>query len=84
MTNIAHDDEALHVSDATLEELEAAHPAFDAATSLLSPQNGAPVTGANIDAIERLVTDWHGQGGIAVGNGLEVIRKDGKLLSKER
>lgn len=84
-TNIAHDDEALHVSDATLEELEAAHPAFRRRylTAFLH-KNGAPVTGANIDAIERLVTDWHGQGGIAVGNGLEVIRKDGKLLSKER
>ncbi|AEG82394.1 tRNA(Ile)-lysidine synthase [Corynebacterium ulcerans] len=83
--NIAHDDEALQVSDATLDELRAAHPAFRRRyLAAFLRENKAPVTGANIDAVERLVTDWHGQGGVAVGNRLEVIRKDGKLLSKER
>lgn len=41
--------------------------------------SGAPVTGWGIEGIGKLCTDWHGQGGIAVGARLEVRRVGGKL-----
>lgn len=40
---------------------------------------GARVTRAALDAVEALVTDWRGQGPVAVGAGLVVARADGKL-----
>lgn len=44
---------------------------------------GIAVTSRKLDAIDRLLTDWRGQGGVAVGksdNGrLEVVRQSGKL-----
>lgn len=38
-----------------------------------------PVQGAQLDAIEALVTDWRGQGPIAVAGGA-VARRDGRLV----
>ncbi|GFK19987.1 tRNA lysidine(34) synthetase TilS [Corynebacterium glutamicum] len=44
---------------------------------------GIAVSSRKLDAIDRLLTDWRGQGGVAVGksdNGrLEVVRQSGKL-----
>lgn len=44
---------------------------------------GLSVTAASVSAIEALVTDWRGQGGVAVGGGpdgrLEVVRLNGRL-----
>ncbi|WP_080796728.1 tRNA lysidine(34) synthetase TilS [Corynebacterium pacaense] len=45
---------------------------------------GVAVTSRIIDAVDRLLTHWHGQGGVAVGGDatgrLEVVRRDGKLM----
>lgn len=44
---------------------------------------GVAVSSRKIDAVDRLLTHWHGQGGVAVGKTasgrLEVVRQDGKL-----
>ncbi|MBC3185715.1 tRNA lysidine(34) synthetase TilS [Corynebacterium sp. zg-331] len=40
---------------------------------------GGRVTGASIRALDALVTDWNGQGPVAVGAGLVVTRADGTL-----
>lgn len=45
--------------------------------------NGITVTSRNIAAVDQLLTNWHGQGGVAVGKSdtgrLEVVRQSGKL-----
>lgn len=45
--------------------------------------HGVHVTSRKVEAVDRLLTHWHGQGGVAVGataNGrLEVVRVSGKL-----
>ena len=41
---------------------------------------GVRVQGDQLAAIEALVTNWHGQGPIAVGGGRAVVRVDGKLV----
>lgn len=45
--------------------------------------HGVRVTSKKIAAVDRLLTHWHGQGGVAVGGGahgrLEVVRVSGKL-----
>lgn len=45
--------------------------------------SGFSVTAENLRRIEELATDWHGQGGVAVGGNslgrLEVVRKAGKI-----
>ncbi|KQB86185.1 tRNA lysidine(34) synthetase TilS [Corynebacterium lowii] len=40
---------------------------------------GGRATGASISTLDALVTDWHGQGPVAVGAGLVVTRANGKL-----
>ncbi|QDZ41973.1 tRNA lysidine(34) synthetase TilS [Corynebacterium sp. sy039] len=46
------------------------------------------VTAAATTAIEQLIINWHGQGGVAVGGNkqyrLEVVRKNGKLLIEQK
>ncbi len=42
-------------------------------------ENGVPVQGDQLDAIECLVTNWHGQGPIPVAGGRAVARVGGKL-----
>lgn len=45
--------------------------------------HGIAVSSRKIDAVDRLLSDWHGQGGVAVGKSdagrLEVVRQSGKL-----
>ncbi|ALC06792.1 tRNA(Ile)-lysidine synthase [Corynebacterium deserti GIMN1.010] len=45
--------------------------------------HGIAVSSRKIEAVDRLLTDWHGQGGVAVGKSdtgrLEVVRRSGKL-----
>lgn len=41
--------------------------------------NGIPVQGDQLNAIERLVTDWHGQGPITLTGGRTVTREGGHL-----
>ena len=41
--------------------------------------NGVAVQGAQLAAVEALVTDWHGQGPVSVGAGREVRRVGGVL-----
>lgn len=45
--------------------------------------HGAAVNATILQSIEALISDWHGQGGVAVGGNsrerLEIVRKDGKL-----
>lgn len=45
--------------------------------------HGVHVTSKKIEAVDRLLTHWHGQGGVAVGGSaagrLEVVRVSGKL-----
>lgn len=40
---------------------------------------GVPVQGDQLDAVEALVVDWHGQGPVAVAGGRAVVRRQGKL-----
>lgn len=51
-------------------------------------ERGVGVTGASISMVEALCIDWHGQGGVAVGqrNGrrLEVRRSNGRLSLSEQ
>lgn len=43
-------------------------------------QHGARVTGSALTAIMALIDDWHGQGAVSVGNGLELSRQAGTLV----
>ena len=40
---------------------------------------GVPVQGYQLDAVEALVVDWHGQGPVAVAGGREVVRAGEQL-----
>ena len=40
---------------------------------------GVPLQGDQLDAVEALVVDWHGQGPVAVAGGRAVVRRQGKL-----
>lgn len=40
---------------------------------------GVPVQGDQLDAVEALVVDWHGQGPVAVAGGRAVVRESGQL-----
>ncbi|MBF4548097.1 tRNA lysidine(34) synthetase TilS [Corynebacterium afermentans subsp. lipophilum] len=40
---------------------------------------GVPVQGDQLDAVEALVVDWHGQGPVAVAGGREVVRAGEQL-----
>ena len=40
---------------------------------------GVPVQGDQLDAVEALVVDWHGQWPVAVAGGRAVVRRQGKL-----
>ena len=42
-------------------------------------EEGVPVQGDQLDAVEALVVDWHGQGPVAVAGGRAVVRKGGRL-----
>lgn len=42
-------------------------------------EQGVPVQGDQLDAVEALVVDWHGQGPVAVAGGRAVVRKGGRL-----
>ena len=42
-------------------------------------EEGVPVQGDQLDAVEALVVDWHGQGPVAVAGGRAVVRRQGKL-----
>lgn len=42
-------------------------------------EQGVPVQGDQLDAVEALVVDWHGQGPVAVAGGRAVVRRKGKL-----
>ena len=46
-------------------------------------EQGVPVQGDQLDAVEALVVDWHGQGPVAVAGGRAVVRKGGKLALVE-
>ena len=46
-------------------------------------EEGVPVQGDQLDAVEALVVDWHGQGPVAVAGGRAVVREDGKLALVE-
>jgi tRNA(Ile)-lysidine synthase len=40
---------------------------------------GGALSTAHIDALDALVTDWHGQGPVALPGGIQVTRRDGRL-----
>ena len=42
-------------------------------------EQGVPVQGDQLDAVEALVVDWHGQGPVAVAGGRAVVREGGQL-----
>lgn len=42
-------------------------------------ENNVPVQGDQLNAIEHLVTNWHGQGPITLAGGRSVIRRGGQL-----
>ena len=42
-------------------------------------EQGVPLQGDQLDAVEALVVDWHGQGPVAVAGGRAVVRRQGKL-----
>lgn len=42
-------------------------------------EQGVPVQGDQLDAVEALVVDWHGQGPVAVAGGRAVVREGGRL-----
>ena len=42
-------------------------------------EEGVPVQGDQLDAVEALVVDWRGQGPVAVAGGRAVVRRQGKL-----
>ena len=42
-------------------------------------EEGVPVQGDQLDAVEALVVDWHGQGPVAVAGGRAVVREGGQL-----
>ena len=44
---------------------------------------GVPVQGDQLDAVEALVVDWHGQGPVAVAGGRAVVRREGELTLAE-
>lgn len=46
-------------------------------------EEGVPVQGDQLDAVEALVVDWHGQGPVAVAGGRAVVREGGKLALVE-
>lgn len=46
-------------------------------------EQGVPVQGDQLDAVEALVVDWHGQGPVAVAGGRAVVREGGKLALVE-
>lgn len=43
-------------------------------------ENGQRATGSQLADIERLCTDWHGQGAVALGGGARVGRRGGELV----
>lgn len=45
---------------------------------------GVPVQGDQLEAVEALVVDWHGQGPVAVAGGRVVVRREGELALVER
>ena len=44
---------------------------------------GVPVQGDQLEAVEALVVDWHGQGPVAVAGGRAVVRREGELTLAE-
>jgi tRNA(Ile)-lysidine synthase len=44
---------------------------------------GAALSATHIDALDALVTDWHGQGPVALPGGLGVARRAGRLTRSE-
>lgn len=42
-------------------------------------EEGQQVTGSQLGDVERLCTDWHGQGPVTIGGGHRVARIDGRL-----
>ena len=46
-------------------------------------EEGVPVQGDQLEAVEALVVDWHGQGPVAVAGGRAVVREGGKLALVE-
>lgn len=45
---------------------------------------GAEPKAATVGAVEKMVTEWHGQGPVAVGGGLVVIRSRGRLAVQQQ
>ncbi|MCT1635630.1 tRNA lysidine(34) synthetase TilS [Corynebacterium pseudodiphtheriticum] len=43
-------------------------------------QHGARVSASTLEASIAFIHDWHGQGAVSVGNGLELARQAGKLV----
>lgn len=80
-TNAVEDDGALQTAAtndcATLEAMGKAQRRRAIAAWL--HENHAPVTGEGLKCIDALVSNWHGQGPVAIGGRLEVTRKSGKL-----
>lgn len=64
----------------SIKELAAMHPAVrQGAIVALIREAGSPVKYATVEAIEQLVTSWHGQGAVAIGGGYSVRRRGGQL-----
>ncbi|MCQ9371659.1 tRNA lysidine(34) synthetase TilS [Corynebacterium sp. 35RC1] len=78
---IAQDEQALHTpAENDCSVLAAMPDAYRrrAIAAWLHTQ-GVPLSGRALSGVDALVVDWHGQGGVAVGGMLEVVRKSGKL-----
>lgn len=81
-TLIAEDTHALHVDtpDDRIAQLAGMPPALRRRHLVaLLQAYGARVSAAHLRAVDALITNWHGQKAVPVGNGLEVTRKDGRL-----
>ncbi len=79
--DVAADDELLspaHLTDDCAELAALAEPQRRRAIASWLNAHGVPVSRAAIRGIDKLCTDWHGQGPVAVQS-LEVLRRGGKL-----
>nr|WP_245998854.1 tRNA lysidine(34) synthetase TilS [Corynebacterium gerontici] len=77
---LVRDEQALEWWAGDVEKLEHAPSAVRRrAIAKMLQQAGIELKKAHLDAGEALVCDWHGQGAVKLGKGLELVRKDGTL-----
>jgi tRNA(Ile)-lysidine synthase len=75
-------------SDVPVDDLLELPPAVRSrAMRAMAIRAGAPasaLSAAHVDAIEQLVSDWHGQGAVALPGGVHAARRCGRLVVESR